>query len=44
VHTAKCAEHLPGAHLAFSGNEVLVNVCTQQIRPRVQRSLRPLMT
>jgi hypothetical protein len=25
VHTAKCAEHLPGAHLAFSGTEVIVN-------------------
>ena len=29
VHTAKIGEHLPGAHLAFSGTEVVVNVCTK---------------
>jgi Protein of unknown function (DUF3421) len=26
VHTAKIGEHLPAAHLAFSGTEVLVDV------------------
>jgi hypothetical protein len=26
THTAKCGEHLPAAHLAFSGSEVLVEV------------------
>jgi len=25
VHTAKIGEHLPGAHLAFSGTEIIVN-------------------
>jgi hypothetical protein len=35
VHTAKCGEHLPGAHLAFSGTEVVVNVREPTVRPRV---------
>jgi Protein of unknown function (DUF3421) len=28
VHTAKIGEHLPGAQLAFTGSEVVINVCT----------------
>jgi hypothetical protein len=29
MHTDKIGEHLPGAHLAFSGTEVIINVpCT----------------
>lgn len=32
VHTAKIGEHLPGAHLAFSGTEVIINVCTNSVR------------
>ena len=39
VHTAKIGEHLPGAHLAFSGTEVIVNVC-KPIRRRVWCSVQ----
>jgi hypothetical protein len=28
VHAAKIGEHLPGAHLAYGGTEVVVDVCT----------------
>jgi hypothetical protein len=31
VHVAKAGEHLPGAHLAFSGKEVIVNVSNKLI-------------
>ena len=37
VHTAKAGEHLPGAQLAFSGTEVVVNVRTNPTTCSVQR-------
>jgi len=34
VHTAKIGEHLPGAHLAFSGSEIIINVRTKSSTTR----------
>ena len=31
VHAAKAGEHLPGVYLAFSGNEVVINVSNRLV-------------
>ena len=31
VHAAKIGEHLPGAHLAISGEEVIINVSDRSV-------------